>query len=89
MQGIAAQNSPTWTMLFHNCNDVSVDGLNINSHATSCRVSNDDVMDLRDSSNIHISNQRLFVNNDLGHTKRAFESARPGFTASGNLMPKE
>jgi parallel beta-helix repeat protein len=64
LQGITVQNSPTWTMLFHSCDDVNIDGLNINSHASGRRVRNDDGMDLRDSSNIRISNCNIQTGDD-------------------------
>jgi hypothetical protein len=35
-----------------------------------------------------VSDQRLFVNNDLCRAERAFESVQHGFTVSSNLMPK-
>jgi parallel beta-helix repeat protein len=64
LQGITVQNSPTWTMLFHGCDDVNIDGLNINSHASGRRVPNDDGMDLRSSSNIRISNCNIQTGDD-------------------------
>jgi hypothetical protein len=64
LQGITVQNSPTWTMLFHGCEDVNIDGLNINSHASGRRIPNDDGMDLRFSTNIRVSNCNIQTGDD-------------------------
>ena len=35
-----------------------------------------------------VTDQRLFVNNDLSRAARAFAAEPHGFMAAGNLMPK-
>jgi polygalacturonase len=64
LQGITVQNSPTWTMLFHTCEDVNIDGLHINSLGSGRRIPNDDGMDLRECSNVRVSNCNIETGDD-------------------------
>ena len=64
LEGVTVRNSPTWTMLFDSCEDVRIDGLNINSLASGRRIPNDDGMDLRNSTNIRISNCNIATGDD-------------------------
>lgn len=64
LSGVTVQNSPTWTIQFHGCEDVSIHGLNINSHASGRRVPNDDGIDLRESRDIRISDCNIQTGDD-------------------------
>ena len=64
LEGVTVRNSPTWTMLFDACEDVRIDGLNIHSLASGRRIPNDDGVDLRNSSNIRISNCNIATGDD-------------------------
>ena len=64
LEGVTVRNSPTWTMLFDSCEDVRIDGLNINSLASGRRIPNDDGMDLRNSTNIRVSNCNIATGDD-------------------------
>ena len=61
---LTVRNSPTWTMLFHGCEDVTIEGLNINSLGSGRRVPNDDGMDLRDCRNVRIANCNIQTGDD-------------------------
>jgi polygalacturonase len=64
VEGVTIQNSPTWTMQFHRCQDVNVRGVNINSDASDRRIGNDDGMDLRDCENIRVSDCNIHTGDD-------------------------
>ena len=64
LSGVTIQNSPTWTIQFHGCEDVYVDGLNINSLGSGRRVPNDDGIDLRESRDIRISDCNIQTGDD-------------------------
>jgi len=64
VEGVTIQNSPTWTMQFHRCQDVNVRGVNINSDASDRKIGNDDGMDLRDCENIRVSDCNIHTGDD-------------------------
>jgi parallel beta-helix repeat protein len=64
LQGVTIQNSPTWTIQFSHCEDVSVEGLNINSLGSGRRIGNDDGIDLVESANIRISGCHIQTGDD-------------------------
>ncbi|MGQ9633714.1 MAG: glycosyl hydrolase family 28 protein [Bryobacteraceae bacterium] len=64
LSGVTVQNSPAWTIQFHGCEDVSIHGLNINSHPSGRRVPNDDGIDLRESRDMHISDCNIQTGDD-------------------------
>ena len=64
LEGVTIQNSPTWTIQFNRCFDVTVHGVNINSDASDRRIGNDDGMDLRDCENIRVSDCNIHTGDD-------------------------
>jgi len=64
IQGVTIQNSPTWTVQIHQCEQVDINNVNINSFASDRRVPNDDGIDLRNSRFIHISDCDIQTGDD-------------------------
>jgi hypothetical protein len=64
IKDVTIQNSPTWTVLFENCEDVRLSGLNINSHASDRRVPNDDGVDLKNCRFVRISDCNIQTGDD-------------------------
>ena len=64
LTGITIQNSPTWTTLIHQCTDVELSGLNINSLGSGRRIPNDDGVDVRESQYVRITGCHIEVGDD-------------------------
>ena len=55
LSGVTICNSPTWTVQFHHCEGVRIEGVRIHSHAGDNRVPNDDGIDLRACRRVRIT----------------------------------
>ncbi|HUG11711.1 MAG TPA: glycosyl hydrolase family 28 protein [Opitutaceae bacterium] len=64
LEGVTISNSPTWTIHFRRCDDVSIRGLTIHSHASGNRVPNDDGIDIADSTRVRIEGCTIDTGDD-------------------------
>jgi len=64
ISGVTIQNAPTWTVHVHECAQVKILGVNINSRASNLRIPNDDGIDLVRSRLVQIADCDIQTGDD-------------------------
>ncbi|MBZ0296036.1 MAG: right-handed parallel beta-helix repeat-containing protein, partial [Anaerolineae bacterium] len=64
LSNIVVANSPSWTILIDESQDVTITGLHIHSKTSDRRVPNDDGIDILHSCDVHISNCTIETGDD-------------------------